>query len=384
LHAPTGNDRRLFQLITNLYNDLVYCDYMELLRHKPSSRAWDLNDKLTAVRHALGSLRAISKRADQLVAALVATFNKANKLVMGDMTGQASHRSASRAVSRGTQHSTSRRPSTRASRRPSNVPTPVPEEPPQLPPLPFQVQDMAELEDRGGLRSAPITKSFSTIEEQLGHRGHFRNATIAVDSVYTTKPSNASTGPELAHPQPRMPLQAAAIGSRRKGSSSSIPRVFTGSFAELEDKVLSLNLHKYKTPEATEPASPTDSASPTNADSEGPVKIHDFADESQAPSICPSPSTLLQRREALVSKDVQWEDRVVNGELIRSRRPSEKGLQRAQTVSDRAEDFDTWLSQASPTLSSSSQAPAAAENTGVAAETSGAAAKRGLHREHAL
>ena len=267
----------------------------------------------------------------------------------------------------------------------------TPSEPPQLPLLPFQVADdrsaalsqetptkrsslsdafsatekeglylrtfanaqgdaevpkTARLEPSGS--HSNLNKSFSVVEDKVMHRGHFRQVTDASD-IYTAGSSGA-VEPGIAPPTSRLPHAGKSLATRRKGSKSQVPRVFTGSFHHLEDKVYEHQLHKIKTPEYTQPSSPSEAdiasvtTSGTLSPEAGPV-ARDFADLAPTPS---NSGSQLQRREALVSRDAQWGDRIINGEVVLSRRPDR--LQRAQTIDDRSsgiEGLEKWLRQQS-------------------------------------
>jgi len=357
LHEPTGNDARLFRHVTNHFDERIYQHFLQLRRRKPDSRAVGLNEHVEAMQQALESICDICNAADQIVADLDNEHDTAAKRlkywarkklkpiitqlpvartpVLGEVSGvletipsvdladardQYSERNKQRRVSR----------------------------PPQLPPLPFQTdaqEDVASVPRPEPLRvtreisHSSFNKSFSAIEEQVTHRGHFRNVTAADDS-YTAEPYSAGIGLGILQPRPQRSLNGPAAGVRRKGSASNVPRVFTGSFSELENKVLHYKLHQIKTPEAQ----PTPPEMSGNVSPEEGTVVRDFADPAQTPRMCPSPVTLLQRREALFSRDVQWESRVVNGEVVRSRRPGDK-LQRAQTIDDSTGGLEAWLSQ---------------------------------------
>ncbi|KAF2768061.1 hypothetical protein EJ03DRAFT_135942 [Teratosphaeria nubilosa] len=166
LHAPTGNDTTLFELLTIHCNDSVWDDYLDLIRHKPNCPAWGIRSRISGIRTVLGMLRTTCKKADRVVTELETMF--AN----GQRTHQYGLQYAK--VFSPSSHRSSRRPSRLVTR----VPTPVPEEgqaeqladegPPQLPPLPFQVQ------------------SFSAVEEDIGnHPEQSRAKESTSSSVYT-------------------------------------------------------------------------------------------------------------------------------------------------------------------------------------------------------
>ena len=208
-------------------------------------------------------------------------------------------------------------------------------------------------------------KSFSAAEEQLNQGGHFRSATNASE-VYTAQPPGP-IGLGITH-LPRHESQQATTGLRRKCSSSDIPRVFTGSLEDLEDKVYQYRLHKIKTPEHPPTAGVGGVGAARFPDELLPddcPRVRDFAAPVADHSKCPSPRA-LQRREALVSRDAQFEDRVVKGEVVRSRRP--EAVQRAVTITGGAEGLsEAWMKQQLAATESSPNRPGSAgrrrENT---------------------
>ncbi|KAM0720018.1 hypothetical protein Q7P37_004153 [Cladosporium fusiforme] len=111
---------------------------------------------------------------------------------------------------------------------------------------------------------------------------------------------------------------------------SKVPRVFTGCFLDLEESVKGLQLHRVN-------------ISMDGSEAEGSVKIKDFAlcAPSTLPSPLPSPATLLERREALSTREPTWEKRIIGGQMVRSRRPHDRT--RAQTVDERGGGLEAWL-----------------------------------------
>lgn len=122
---------------------------------------------------------------------------------------------------------------------------------------------------------------------------------------------------------------ASAIIERRSASigGSDVPRVFTGSFHELQEGVKELELDRVDLSDAQEDA----------------VKIKDFA--LRTPSLLPSPATLLERREAILDRQTQCDGRILAGEIVTSIRPSER--HRAQTIDDRTGGLEAWLGEGS-------------------------------------
>lgn len=322
-HRTTSNDVRLFCHIATHYDKSIYQDFIQLHRRKPDHEIWVLYDHFTAIQHALEDLCGLASEAQSVDDRLEAE---------AEFTA---------CPARATD--------------PADIPTII-EEPIVSPRHPAgSVQENMSLHR---VHTAPPTErptfstSFGAVEDQIHHRGHYRSATIATDTSYTTPEGHQRS---IAQPYPRHPWQA-ATGVRRQSSISDVPRIFTGSFSELEEKISKvLRQQSAQNPERID--------SPDSAD---PVKVRDFATEPGTPyfdSMCPSPVTLLQRREALVSRDVQWEDRVVNGELVRSRRPSDR--QRAHTIDDRSGGIEGWLAQSPKSELAGSGSPGSAVRRGM-------------------
>lgn len=183
-----------------------------------------------------------------------------------------------------------------------------------------------------------VSKSFAAIEDDLASRRHERSSTVP-DGNYV-----AGDAGEADSQRPATFVHGRAAGKHRHGVY--VPRIFTGSFSQLETEIRRMQLHNVRTPEDQ----------PDLSQSED-FTARDFAVKPQrSPSPTPSPATLLFRREALLSRDTQVQNRVINGEMIRSRRPSTKI--RAQTVDDATGGLEAWLAQEggrgdSPTLASS-------------------------------
>jgi hypothetical protein len=157
----------------------------------------------------------------------------------------------------------------KAKANPSGIKLAISDEPPRIPPLPFETvkldaqsqRSAPAWTDTGEARKGPVlNKSFSAIEDQMHLRNHFRSTTQG-NVGYVARAA------ELRTPSGRenlaMPKSASGTAPRRKDSTSDVPRVFTGSFVELEKDVHRMQLHKVTTPEA-QPSSPI-SESPERA-----------------------------------------------------------------------------------------------------------------------
>lgn len=166
-----------------------------------------------------------------------------------------------------------------------------------------------------------FTQSFSTVEEDMAVRRHARAVTVP-EADYTMSAASLPAGQS----------KDSGVGVEMRRRVPHIPRVFTGSFSQLESGIRKMHLDKIQQPGLT-----------VETDNNEQVKIRDFGATSRI-SPCESPITAapLQRREAMVSRETELQDRVIRGERITSRRPSTK--QRAQTI-DNSCDLEAWLRQ---------------------------------------
>ncbi|KAK1811402.1 hypothetical protein LTR12_014211 [Friedmanniomyces endolithicus] len=344
LHVPTGNDVRLFRHLLEYYNDKVYSQFGELHRQEPEKLIRSISEQLTAIAYCLTDICTLSNAADSIVEELEIEY-----ATLLDRAHQLAAMPSVKPTTKGKKVPPATRPALRidvAAAQGHLRTSPIPDEPPRLPPLPFQQLSADEMLHPS--KSAPIpggddhvaamTKSFSAVEAQVHHRKHFRSAT-ADSTGYVT--GNAGViGLGIVSAQEASAPETPERRIRAKASESAIPRVFETSFAGLLERARQLEL----TTSEAQPSTPVPT-SPFLAD-EDPVKVRDFGDASETPSLCPSPVTLLFRREALVSRDVQWESRVLGGEIVRSRRPSEKLHLQGSRISDdgHGRSFDGWLS----------------------------------------
>ncbi|KAK1060007.1 hypothetical protein LTR74_012228 [Friedmanniomyces endolithicus] len=344
LHVPTGNDARLFRHLLEYYDDKVYSQFQELHRLEPRHPIRSISEQLTAIAYCLTDICTLCKAADSIVEELefehATLLNRAHQLAAAPSV---------QPTTREKKVAPATRPKLRidvAAAQGHLRTSPIPDEPPRLPPLPFQQLSADELPNHsksapiqgGDGRVAAMTKSFSAVEEQVHHRKHFRSATV--DSTGYVTGSTGAIDLGIAGAQGASAPETPERRIRAKASESAIPRVFETSFAGLLERARQLEL---LTPEVL-PSTPVPT-SPVLADGD-PVKVRDFGDTSETPSLCPSPVTLLFRREALLSRDVQWESRVLGGEIVRSRRPSEKLHLQSSRVGDdsHGRSFDGWLS----------------------------------------
>ncbi|KAK0353506.1 hypothetical protein LTR91_020402 [Friedmanniomyces endolithicus] len=370
LHVPTGNDARLFRHLLEYYDDKVYSQFEELHRQEPQNLVRSISEHLTAIAYCLTDICTLCNAVDSIVEEL--EFEYATLL---DRAHQLAAMPSVKPRTKGKKEASATRPALRidvAAAQGHLRTSPIPDEPPRLPPLPFQQLSADEMLHPS--KSAPIpggdghvaamTKSFSVVEDQIHPRKHFRSATV--DSTGYVTGTTGAIGLGIAGAQGAQAPETPGRRIRAKASESAIPRVFETSFASLLERARQLEL---MTPEA-QPSTPVHVSS-VLAD-EDPVKVRDFGDTSETPSLCPSPVTLLFRREALVSRDVQWESRVLGGEIVRSRRPSEKLHLQGSRIGDdgHGRSFDGWLSsRAAPPVERS------------APGTPSTAVKRGLLRQ---
>lgn len=144
-----------------------------------------------------------------------------------------------------------------------------------------------------------VGRSFSAIEEVVNRR------------PVTSKGNYIIHDTEATASLPQVGTVARRIGH-------VIPRVFTGSFSELEESIRKLRIPK---PEES-PRVQTAIAHPNGMMEVVTTPVFCTTPLSSVPQT-PSPGQLLRRREALIERDVKFQDRVINGDVIRSRRPVE-------------------------------------------------------------
>ena len=306
LHEPTGNNRRLFKLIVKHYDNVAYQRLLQLDRCRPYYRLSHLVTRAVEIWHTLHKLCKLADEADTQVLALESGFQRAIRSLPRDNPGTGQEATAV------DQDTSTQTPET----------------------LTADVYKPPEKE----LSTKPhpvLSKSFSAAEEEVARRGHARAATFS-EAGYTTTANSAG----LVQPNPHRSTQSPGLGSRRRGPGTHVPRIFTGSFSQLESDIRRLQLDKVETPEEQTTLVQDESQ-------EDHVKVRDFG-ASPCISPCPTPSPgigmPLQRREALMSKETEIQDRIIRGEVVATRRPSTKG--RAQTIDD-STGLEAWLKQES-------------------------------------
>lgn len=297
VHEPTGHDQRLFESILNHYDGVAYQRLLQLDARKPHYGLSGVVESARGVYTALNELHLLARRADELVLNLRQRF----KTAIARLQVRCAQQKAPT-----TDHDEDR--------------------PLDLPVLPATVYSSPRTQS-STRHNLHISKSFGFAEEEIAHRGHARAATFS-DMSYKAAESAGGIGQAITTDS----VQEKTLGTRHKGTS--VPRIFTGSFSQLESDLRKLHIDKVETPITLD------------IDREDPIKVRDFgATPAASPGRTPSP-TPLQRREALVSREVEIQARVINGEVVKSRRPSTKT--RAQTVDERTRSLEAWLSEERP------------------------------------
>ena len=259
-----GNDRRLFKWILDHYGDVIE-RLMTLHQRKPGYGLQKIANRAIEVRNAFDALIRLAGEADRRAKHLQKEYRTASAMLAAHQAKAESQNQRKAAF----EHLTA------AEYQPSMTQART-----ALPPI--------------------FSKSFGVAEEEAarkrqGRSGKSREA--ASDDSVLAESRSRTQGPTT-------------ITRRREAST---PRVFTGSFSDLESNVQKLRLHKVETPETTAPKD-----SPHNS---------------------PNSPPLLQRREALVNKETELQDRLIKGEVVSSRRPSTK--ERSEVTSNTT-DLDAW------------------------------------------
>ena len=305
----------MFKLIFKHFDSIAYQRLVQLHRRKAKYGLGPLVEQATGVWHTLRELHQLASEADSLVNALREDLKKALSSMPKDLLTAKNTVIADRANS---------------PKGPSDILTAAVYEPPEQEPK--------------AKPTPALSKSFSVAEEEVARRGHARAATFS-EAGYTATSSSAG----LVERAPAL-VQGTTVGARRKGVS--VPRVFTGSFSQLESDIRRLQIDKVKTPEG---ATFTSSISDR-------VQVRDFgATPCVSPCPTPSPQTPLQRREAFVSRETECQDRLIRGEVVTTRRPSTKG--RAQTMDETTGGLDAWLGETSPSPHSTNAPGSAAQRS---------------------
>ncbi|KAK3713703.1 hypothetical protein LTR37_008397 [Vermiconidia calcicola] len=330
LHDPTGNDIRLFHLILKHYDENVY---QRLEQYYTRIAVYGMESVLKKATNVYGAVQKLYQLAVEADMAVIAPKEQLQKAMH-----RVAHKAASLDAIRAADSKTSPYTISATGNQAAYTPKACSSTDESLEILTAAVYKPPTRE-QGGKPHPILSKSFSVAEEEVSRRRHARAATSS-ELECTIHPSSASLL------QPKSATSLGTIGSRRKGIA--VPRIFTGSFSQLESDIRKLQLEKVNTQNV-----------PLTSDAVDKVKIRDFgATPAISPCSTPSPTPLLQRREAFVSKETEVQDRLINGEVIATRRPSTKG--RAQTIDDRTGGLEAWLkeeSAGSPTTPGSGATP---------------------------
>ncbi|KAK3670331.1 hypothetical protein LTR78_009785 [Recurvomyces mirabilis] len=349
---------RFFRHLATHFYDAVYGEFLQLHHVQPECPGWSVNGKLLAIQEAIDTIYEISQSADEVTQGIENKYGRLSKAREASLATRSSPRK-------------DRKPDLTVDIAKAKTPKTLPimsvlDGPPVLPPLPFQIPEV----DEPVQQSAPAVvrinkhlifpyKSFSAVEDQVSQRGHARSATVSSTGYVADQ---SATGLGISNLEPRQVPNTAGRLSQRKPSTGNVPRVFKGSLSELQADVERLGLNKVKTPEGQH-ASPKPK-SPPHEDFTEPEDYY-RGHSAGLSSTFPSPATVLQRREAFMSKDTQWESRLVDGEVIRSRRPSDRlQVSRATLVSAQSAEVEDYSSDQSTPKASRANAGGTATNRG--------------------
>lgn len=276
LHAPSNNDTNMYLYFWIYYDAEVFRPFLQLHRDEPEHSVWQLHDKLSKIQESILALRHDVEEANQLVRDLDTEFT------FGLWRA------------------------TEASLPETHVDKP-------LSPI-EESDDKPEAASRAITTSDLLDSLDDFFESPNSPPGDDNLPVISMDARYSISGRDSERRDE--------PLAA----------DSKVPRVFTGSFLNLEHSVKGLGLHRVN-------------LSVDGSEADGSVKIKDFAlcSPSTFPSPLPSPATLLERREALSTREPTWEKRIIGGQMVRSRRPHDRT--RAQTVDERGGGLEAWLAE---------------------------------------
>lgn len=327
LHWPSTNDVKLYRLFLIYYDDEVYAPFLQLHREEPEHGSWQLQHRLTRIRDCIVSLYEDCEEANQIVKALddelrVGMYR--SNVELSSVEGS----EAGRVLSPMEQAAIARRLS------------PIEE-------AETVTQSSSVVESNG--RNSNVIRSrttndlleslddfFEDSQDMTQEEGEQR---LLSNNDYNIEPRSSNALEEPLVPE----------------SDSEVPRVFTGSFSQLEDSVRGLRLHRVEF-----------SLNGDDEDDEGAIKIKDFAP--RTPSLLPSPATLLERRDALSIREPAWERRMIGGQVVQSRRPYDHS--RAQTVDERGAGLDAWLAEPPSPFRATTRA--------------GGARSKVLHKQHTL
>lgn len=270
LHKPQQSDISLYCQLLEFFDDLVYAPFLQLHRSEPENGSWQLKDNIQCIHDSLQEMSDKCGETTKMVRQMDYQFRLACSRVSSHSLGPSISDKALSPIHESRAY-----------------PGPV-----------TKAKKTSSLASKRGI---------STAGSRCG-ASHSRGDSS--ESRYHISPT------------------ASAIIERRSASigGSDVPRIFTGSFHELQQGVKELELDRVDLSDQQEDT----------------VKIKDFA--LRTPSLLPSPATLLERREAVLDREAKWDERMLAGEVVTSRRPSDR--HRAQTIDDRTGGLEAWLGKA--------------------------------------
>jgi hypothetical protein len=266
----------MYRMLLIYFDDYVHAPFMQLHRQAPDHASWQLHVNINRVRGNLNDLHSVCESVNQIVANLDHEYARGMHIL---------HRLTTNTTIR----------------------APVIER--GMPSI-QESEEAAETYDHAASAFSRVDELDEFFDVSDAASLHSRQSSVLETKRYGLKQGAVS------------PPAAKSTSSR---STADVPRVFTGSFEELEKSVRKLRLHE-------------------STVKQEPVKVKDFA--MPTPCLLPSPATLLERREAIIAREAEWDQRILAGRSVRSRRPSDK--HRALTVNDRSGSLEAWLATPSP------------------------------------
>ncbi len=206
LHEPTGNDSRLFKLIWQHFESEAYYRLLELNVRRPQLGLGATIGHAKEAYNSLGQLCVLATEADRVVKYLEREFKSVMDL-----------RSRVKAVTL------------------SYYEQKADDKLELLKPTAYQ----PPAEGAITRVNTAFSKSFGVAEEELLRRGHARAATFS-ETAYTAASESTNKS------QPKADLPDRNVGQHRRGIH--VPRIFTGSFSQLEDDIRRLHIDKVHTP----------------------------------------------------------------------------------------------------------------------------------------
>lgn len=282
---------QLFELISEQFDNTIYHPFMQTHRRHPNHRIWELEPELSSVYIPLTHLY-------DLISEIIHYSNKLSGMI-GEYHRLCAERGEGSAVK-----------------------------------TPEKVTQWT-YDSRGYVLSmckkSPAAANDGIIREELPTHPYGPSRSFsAVEEAVARRPSYT--------------VQGTGEASDGEARPKNMPRVFTGSFKELEEE-----MRKLRIPDANADTSPTTQVALRDPNT--------MIESVTTPVSCATPSSVgsspgLRRREALLERDVEFQDRVIHGDVIRSRRPVECELPDAARVQDKKEtvskreSLGQWLNDA--------------------------------------